>query len=136
MGIPKNLENPATIADPSWADPGLSGFLASTTQYAGVSSTEIGKFKVPTLRNVDLRPNTTFVKAYGHNGYFKSLEEIVHFYNTWDDNSWPAPEVLANINPNIGNLQLNNTQETWIVEFLKTLSDPVYSKLYVPLTSR
>ena len=24
------------------------------------------------------------MKAYGHNGYFKSLEEIVHFYNTRD----------------------------------------------------
>jgi cytochrome c peroxidase len=25
---------------------------------------------VPTLRNVDKRPYPTFVKAYGHNGYF------------------------------------------------------------------
>ena len=25
-----------------------------------------------------------FVKAYGHNGYFKSLKAIVHFYNTRD----------------------------------------------------
>jgi len=24
------------------------------------------------------------VKTYGHNGYFQSLEEIVHFYNTRD----------------------------------------------------
>ncbi len=44
----------------------------------------MGKHKVPTLRNVDLRPARHFVKAYGHNGYFKSLEEIVHFYNTRD----------------------------------------------------
>ena len=33
------------------------------------------------------------MKAYGHNGYFKSLEEIVHFYNTRDVEMWPAPEV-------------------------------------------
>jgi cytochrome c peroxidase len=28
---------------------------------------------------VDKRPDPGFVKAYGHNGYFKSLKEIVHF---------------------------------------------------------
>jgi cytochrome c peroxidase len=124
LGIPKNLENPATIADPSWADPGLGGFLLRT-EYSSVSSMEIGKFKVPTLRNVDLRPFPTFVKAYGHNAYFKSLEEIVHFYNTRDVASanWPEPEVLQNMNTAIGNLGLNETQERWIVEFLKTLSD-------------
>jgi len=33
-------------------------------------------------------PSKKFVKAYGHNGYFKSLEETVHFYNTRD---LPAP---------------------------------------------
>jgi cytochrome c peroxidase len=37
---------------------------------------------VPTLRNVDKRPSSDFVKAYGHNGYFKSLKAIVHFYDT------------------------------------------------------
>jgi len=42
------------------------------------------RFQVPTLRNVDKRPDPSFVKAYGHNGYFKSLKEIVHFYNTRD----------------------------------------------------
>lgn len=39
---------------------------------------------MPTLRNVDLRPNPTDVKAYMHNGVFKSLEEVVRFYNTRD----------------------------------------------------
>ena len=36
------------------------------------------------LRNVDKRPSPAFVKAYGHNGYFTSLKQIVHFYNTRD----------------------------------------------------
>jgi hypothetical protein len=43
-----------------------------------------GRFRVPTSRNVDKRPRPDFVKAYGHNGYFESLKEIVHFYNTRD----------------------------------------------------
>ena len=123
IGIPKNPKNPATIADPSYADPGLGGYLQTRGEPKAVYSTEIGKFKVPTLRNVDLRPYPTFVKAYGHNGYFKSLDEIVHFYNTRDVQRWPAPEVKANMNTQIGNLHLSKTQEQWIVEFMKTLSD-------------
>jgi Cytochrome c peroxidase len=81
---------------------------------------------VPTLRNVDKRPFKQFVKAYGHNGYFKSLEEIVHFYNTRDvpDAGWPAPEVADNINKiELGNLGLNHGEERAIVAFMKTLSD-------------
>lgn len=46
--------------------------------FAGVN----GTFKAPSLRNVDLRPHPGFVKAYMHNGVFKSLEQVVHFYNT------------------------------------------------------
>jgi cytochrome c peroxidase len=40
-----------------------------------------GLFQTATTRNVDLRPSPTFVKAYMHNGVFKSLKEVVHFYN-------------------------------------------------------
>ena len=40
-----------------------------------------GLFKAPTVRDVDLRPYPGFVKSYMHNGVFKSLEEVVHFYN-------------------------------------------------------
>ncbi len=40
-----------------------------------------GVFKAPSLRNVDLRPSPDFVKCYMHNGVFKSLEDVVHFYN-------------------------------------------------------
>jgi cytochrome c peroxidase len=40
-----------------------------------------GLFKAPSLRNSDKRPYTNFVRAYMHNGVFKSLEDVVHFYN-------------------------------------------------------
>ncbi|MGY6215468.1 cytochrome-c peroxidase [Methylolobus aquaticus] len=43
---------------------------------------DLGHVRTPPLRNVDKRPSTVFVKAYGHNGWWKSLESIVHFYNT------------------------------------------------------
>jgi cytochrome c peroxidase len=81
---------------------------------------------VPTLRNVDLRPYRNFTKDYTHNGYFKSLEEIVHFYNTRDlpAAGWPAPEVAETVNRvEMGNLGLSRADERALVAFLKTLSD-------------
>ncbi|GKT09905.1 cytochrome-c peroxidase [Desulforhabdus sp. TSK] len=126
LGIPKNPLNPATIADPSWADPGLGGFLESLKKPEINYMAEWGKHKVPTLRNVDLRPSERFVKAYGHNGYFKSLEEIVHFYNTRDvpGAGWPVPEVAQNVNTaEMGDLGLSPREEAAIVAFMKTLSD-------------
>jgi cytochrome c peroxidase len=33
------------------------------------------------VRNSDQRPTPTFVKAFMHNAVFKSLPEVVHFYN-------------------------------------------------------
>jgi rSAM/selenodomain-associated transferase 2/rSAM/selenodomain-associated transferase 1 len=85
---------------------------------------EWGKHKVPTLRNVDKRPYPEFVKAYGHNGFFKSLEEIVHFYNTRDVEMWPEPEVPDTVNDEeLGDLGLSEAEEAAIVTFMKTLSD-------------
>ena len=124
LGIPKNSENPVYEYNPGFIDPGLGGYLKAAGYPAAVYGAQWGKFKVPTLRNVDKRPAEVFVKAYGHNGYFKSLEEIVHFYNTRDVASWPAPEVAANLNTKeVGNLGLKPEEEAAIVAFLKTLSD-------------
>lgn len=132
LGVPRNPLNPFyneldwNPAGTSWVDTGLGGYLKAVGNPADVYEPEWGKHKVPTLRNVDLRPAMFFVKAYGHNGYFKSLEEIVHFYNTRDvpGAGWPSPEVAANINTiEMGNLGLNHGEELAIVAFLKTLSD-------------
>jgi cytochrome c peroxidase len=140
LGVPKNPENPVYDYNPSFIDLGLGGYLFSAHYPAAVYGAEEGKFKVPTLRNVDLRPDADFVKAYSHNGFFKSLEGIVHFYNTRDvldrcpgeyteaqaleENCWPAPEVAANLNTSeLGDLGLTPEEEAAIVAFLKTLSD-------------
>jgi cytochrome c peroxidase len=40
-----------------------------------------GLFKTPSVRDADKRPYPGFVKAYMHNGVFKSLQQVVHFYN-------------------------------------------------------
>jgi cytochrome c peroxidase len=148
LGVPRNPENPFytqaafnPLGD-GWIDRGLGEFLASRLQvYQQFAPANYGKQKVPTLRNVDKRPYEGFVKAYTHNGYFKSLKGLVHFYNTRDakpvcvnpftreadalaQNCWPAPEVPVNVNSQeLGNLHLTEDQEEAIVTFMKTLSD-------------
>jgi cytochrome c peroxidase len=145
IGIPKNPKNPFYAMTSPWnpqgaafVDTGLGGYLKEAGYKASVYEPEIGKFKVPTLRNVDQRPSPSFVKAFGHNGCFKTLKEIVRFYNTRDVlprcekisdprpglNCWPEPEVSVNLNTEeLGNLGLTEDEENAIVAFLKTLSD-------------
>jgi len=110
-----------------------------------------GQFQVSTARNVAMTPAqcpTTeapgpyFQKEFFHNGYIKSLKQLVHFYNTRDTSfakpvtsghcpsgttervdCWPMPEVKNNIDMTTGMLGLTDTEENQIVAFLQTLSD-------------
>jgi cytochrome c peroxidase len=145
LGLPRNPANPTyqmpaefNPAGGAWVDPGLGGFLAGVPRFAERAASNLGLHKVPTLRNVDKRPRADFVKAFGHNGVFKSLKEIVHFYNTRDVlpacaatadaqpgvNCWAPPEVAANLNTEeLGNLGLTEEEEWAIVAFLQTLTD-------------
>lgn len=140
LGIPINPDNPVYIADGSDAsvyqtDPGVLGL-----GYNVGDPSLYGLQKVPSLRDVAMGASDSFVKAYGHNGYFKSLDQIVHFYNTRDvlpactasvsaavamaDNCWPAAEYPATVNhEELGNLGLSAGEEAAIVAFLETLSD-------------
>lgn len=147
LGIPKNPANPFYSMPPNWnpdgpnwVDYGLGGYLKSAGYGPEVYEPEMGKVKVPTLRNVDLRPSDSFVKAYGHNGYFKSLNDIVFFYH-WRaamdgdmgdggmggnmGNMFPPPEV----DKNRATLSMfPRPQVDNIVLFLKTLSDGYYKR--------
>lgn len=120
IGVPYNREIPGT-------EKGLKTGLT-----AHVKDVDSGHFRTPTLRNVGKGiEKGKFTKAFAHNGYFKSLEDIVHFYNTRDalqkcetlpqpikdatakeareNNCWPEPEFdnpgLAG-GPVMGNLGL------------------------------
>jgi cytochrome c peroxidase len=110
-----------------------------------------GQFQVSSARNVAMTPAqcpTTeagstpyFQKGFFHNGYIKSLKQLVHFYNTRDVYSynvtsghcpagtiekvtcWPMPEVKNNIDMTTGKLFLTDKEEDQIVAFLQTLTD-------------
>ena len=77
IGTPRNPEIPITLNTDGTeidSDLGLMGLTGSGRHR--------GFHKTPTMRNVDKRKGKGFIKAYTHNGWFKSLESIVHFYNT------------------------------------------------------
>jgi cytochrome c peroxidase len=140
LGVPQNPDNPFYDMDEvylddgspinpegdAWIDPGLGGFLAGhpNPDWQVMAAENWGKHKVPSLRNVGKRPSEQFIKAYMHNGVFKSLKEVVHFYNTRDVANWPPPEVADNVNTEeLGDLGLNKKEETLIAVFMETLSD-------------
>ena len=145
LGIPKNPDNPWYSMQKkynpdgrAWKDLALGGFLRTIPRYAKYAKENDGKHKVPTLRNVDKRPHPGFTKSFGHNGFFKSLKDFMHFYNTRDalpdcaqtksakagENCWPQAEIQRNVNTEeLGNLGLSEQEEDAIVAFMKTLTD-------------
>ena len=117
LGIPSNPDNPFFTTPAPYnpcgrdtVDMGLGSTLKDIT--------EAGKFRVPTLRNI------TLTAPYGHNGYFNTLEEIIHFYNVRDVEEYPQPEFAATVNKDeLGNLGLTPEEEAAIIAFLSTLTD-------------
>ena len=122
--VTKNPDNPFYLMDEvyigvdpinpegeDWVDMGLGGFL-ETTAWSAFAADNYGKHKVPTLRNVAKAPSKKFAKAFMHNGVFKTLKEVVHFYNTRDVEDWPPPEVSDNVNTDeLGDLGLTSEEE-------------------------
>lgn len=93
--------------DASFTDIGREGVTKLATDRA--------KFKVPTLRNIARSA------PYMHDGRFKSLEEVVHFYNSGvKTSSTVDPLMQFLIKPGLG---LSADDEKDLVAFLKTLND-------------
>ena len=78
-------------------------------------SSDLGKFKVPGLRNIAV------TAPYMHDGSFKTLEEVVSYYNDpYEIVSNPINMDTLLLEP----LGLTAQEESDIVAFLKTLTDP------------
>jgi cytochrome c peroxidase len=150
----------------AFRDLGLGTFLRSgfgsapnpDSNFTQFAPTSDGQMQTSTARDVALVPPqcpTTeagqvdangnpipfFQKEFFHNGYAKSLKQLVHFYNTRDVfpepvtsgncpqgktekvDCWPEPEVPNNIDMTVGNLGLSDTEENQIVAFMQTLND-------------
>ncbi len=69
-----------------------------------------GKFKTPTLRNIELTP------PYMHDGSMRTLEEVIEFYNTGGKNH---PNKDFRIQP----MNWTKEEKGYLLAFLKTLTD-------------
>jgi cytochrome c peroxidase len=70
LAVPRNRDLPVN-GDPSFHDLGLCGPMRKDYTNAAAYC---GLFKTPTLRNVATR------KVFFHNGVFRSLDQVLHFY--------------------------------------------------------
>src|SRR6202158_1945746 len=142
----------------TYTDYGLGTFLRSGfgsgpnpdsdwTKFAAVSD---GQIQTSTARDVALvppqcptteAPGPYFQKEFFHNGYIKSLKQLVHFYNTRDVypypvtsghcptgtiervTCWPMPEVPNNIDMTVGKLGLTDQEENQIVIIMQAATD-------------
>ncbi|MDB4933683.1 MAG: Cytochrome c peroxidase family protein [Labilithrix sp.] len=155
---PDSLGFTANTLGFGYRDLGLGTFLRSGvgsatnpnstwTQYAPKTD---GQMQTSSARNAAMTPpqcpsteapGPYFQKAFFHNGYIKSLKQLVHFYNTRDVfkfdvtsghcpagktekvDCWPRPEVPNNIDMTTGNLGLTDREEDQVVAFMQTLTD-------------
>ncbi|MBT4792706.1 MAG: c-type cytochrome [Halobacteriovoraceae bacterium] len=125
LGVPQNLV--VRAINNHGQDEGLFGNANLT------DVTKKGRFRVSTLRNIAV------TAPYMHNGVFKELKTVVHFYNTRDvpgainpetGLGWRAAEVSTDVVTNdVGDLGLTDSEEDDIVAFLKTLTDKRYEHL-------
>jgi len=129
-----NLGTPKNILVRSKNDKGLNYVDEGLFSNPKVNDPELkGAFRVSTLRNIAV------TGPYMHNGVFKNLSTVVHFYNTRDVAGAKNPETgkpwrngeidkIKNTDE-LGDLKLKDNDIDDIVAFLKTLTDARYEHL-------
>ncbi len=86
------------------------------------NTTEVGAFKTPTLRNVEV------TGPYMHDGSLETLKDVVSFYNNGgrEQETDPfSPFLSGGIRP----LDLNKKEQKDLVEFMKALTSPEFAGL-------
>lgn len=117
LGVPKNLSNPFYYM-PDFVNPDGANFVDAGLMAVTGRPEDRGRFKTPTLRNIAM------TAPYMHNGVFKTLEEVLRFYNERDLGHFPPPEVPETINQTeLGDLRLTDAEISDIIAFLRTLTD-------------
>jgi cytochrome c peroxidase len=87
---------------------------------------DIGKFKVPGLRNVSV------TGPYMHNGMFKTLREVIDYYDA------PQHFVKGSINTDtllLKPLNLTEQEKQDLIEFLKSLTDARFKTTHSKISS-
>jgi cytochrome c peroxidase len=118
IATPVNIDNPAYVANNSFRDGGLGNSPVVT------DPAEQGKFRTPTLRNVEL------TAPYMHNGVYATLTDVIRHYDiSATDSLLFVPEVENDIANELNyhtdmGLGLSTTQDYPDLEnFMLTLTD-------------
>ena len=113
----------AALGENTWAGALAAGndFLLPDNQIEDIDSGDanrnIGAFKTPTLRNVELNG------PYFHNGSQATLKQVMEFYTRGGDFTHVEPEFVHKyVNP-IGKLRGKEPRQEAVVEFMKALTD-------------
>ncbi len=76
-----------------------------------------GKFKVPSLKNIAIRP------PYMHDGRFTTLDEVIEHYSSGIKNHPNLIAPLVNDSGEVGQFEFTQSEKEALVAFLKTLTD-------------
>lgn len=110
------------FTDDSFRNNGLDASFEKDTGRERITefSGDRGKFKVPSLRNVDL------TSPYMHDGRFNTLEQVLdHYSNTVKDSETLDPLLKQGESPGI---VLSAEEKVKLIAFLKTLSDESFRR--------
>ncbi|WP_130734437.1 cytochrome-c peroxidase [Flavobacterium sp. J27] len=110
------LENPNAVYKTIDSDLGRMG---NTVSYENVWIYE-KSFKTPTLRNIE------FTAPYFHNGAYKTLEEVIEFYNEGGGEGLGYTVKNQTLSPE--KLYLSKYEKKALIAFLKSLSDSISNK--------
>ncbi|WP_027391940.1 cytochrome-c peroxidase [Aquimarina latercula] len=99
-----------------------NGLDAISTTDLGVNETtanpnDIGKFKVPSLKNIAIRP------PYMHDGRFATLEEVIEHYSSGIQNHQSLISPLVNSEGQVGQFNFTEEEKEALIAFLNTLTD-------------
>ncbi len=77
-----------------------------------------GRFKAPSLRNVAIRP------PYMHDGRFKTLAEVIEFYDTGIKVNPGLDKILRNADGSASRMNLSAQQRASLLAYLDLFTDP------------
>jgi cytochrome c peroxidase len=91
------------------------GGLSSITY----NPSDLGKFKTPTLRNIEL------TAPYMHDGRYQTLEEVIDFYSEGIHFSSTIDPLMKFVHQ--GGVKLTPQEKNDLIAFLKTLTDTSFT---------
>lgn len=99
-----------------------NGLDAISTTDLGVNEAtgnpnDIGKFKIPSLKNISIRP------PFMHDGRFATLEEVIDHYSSGIQNHSSLITPLVNSSGQVGQFNFTQAEKEALIAFLNTLTD-------------